>query len=397
MLAVPFLRPIVRSLWAPLWVCAWLPPTAAAGAQEIPRTDSVVQGQPLNVDKRPFLTLGISEGDPAEEFYQVKPPFLLPSGHVVVPLTAAGEIRVFTLDGQLVATHGRLGEGPGEFRYLISAWPCGDTIEAFDLLLGRVTRFYPDGTSQSVRLDVERAGYRPSSAVPGIFRDGWALFGVTSSGYGHRDGVTASHFSRDGTFVSHIARTQGIFRYEAPGMTGPTPLSPSASFAVMGDALYVGETLTPVIEVVDGTGRSENVITWVPDEVSPTDALREVVRLAVERADPNRREMIRKRLDAAPTPDRVPAFSTFLVDDQGFVWVRPYEVGRDAAALGGPLYGEGPTGGVWWVFTSEGEKLGSIEFPPDLEPSHITADAVVGVRRDELGLEYVQVHRLHRR
>ncbi len=66
-----------------------------------------------------------------------------------------------------------------------------------------------------------------------------------------------------------------------------------------------------------------------------------------------------------------------------------------AAALGG-LQSVGP-GGDWMIFSPEGVQVGSIELPSDLEPYHITSDAVVGIVRDELGVESVQVHSLARR
>jgi hypothetical protein len=165
----------------------------------------------------------------------------------------------------------------------------------------------------------------------------------------------------------------------------------------MGGELYVGETLTPAIQVVDGSGNVVKEIPWEPDQPSPRDALTEVVRLAVQNADPERRQEVRDRLEPAPVPERVPLHSAFMVDPEGFVWVRPYEVSRDAAALGGPLYGQSPMGGLWWILSLEGETVGSIEGLPDLEIYQITADAVVGVRKDPLGVESVHVHRLKRR
>jgi hypothetical protein len=40
--------------------------------------------------------------------------------------------------------------------------------------------------------------------------------------------------------------------------------------------------------------------------------------------------------------------------------------------------------------------VGSAALRDELEPRFITADAVVGVHRDENNVEYVQLHRLHR-
>ena len=41
--------------------------------------------------------------------------------------------------------------------------------------------------------------------------------------------------------------------------------------------------------------------------------------------------------------------------------------------------------------------MGSVELPSELEPHQITSDAVVGIVRDELGVESVRVHSLERR
>jgi hypothetical protein len=50
----------------------------------------------------------------------------------------------------------------------------------------------------------------------------------------------------------------------------------------------------------------------------------------------------------------------------------------------------------WSVFGADGELLGVLEMPPGLEPLDIGPDYVLGLRRDDLGVEYVQLHSLHR-
>ncbi len=393
-------RPCIRRISALVLLATFvgLVSSCSPAQEESSPGQPQVDGQPLSVAEEASLVLGAAAGDPAQEFFRVRTPFLLPNGDVVVPLASAGELRVFSQEGALLATLGRHGEGPGEFSNLLQAWSRGDTIETFDRGLMRVTRFLPDGGVETVQLDADGAGYRPDSAIPGPLGDGWAVLAITGSGYGYRDEVSIFRFARDGMFAGRVASTEGIFRYSSPEMTGPSPLSPSAVFALMGNALYMGETLTPAIQVVDESGAVKREIRWEPEpQPAPGRALQEVIRAAVEQAGPDRAESARKRLEAAPVPEAVPLFSTFLVDDLGFVWVRPYVVERDAAALGGPLYAAIPPGGLWWIFSADGERLGSVAIPSDLEPQEITASAVVGIRRDELGLEYVQVHRVQRR
>ena len=105
----------------------------------------------------------------------------------------------------------------------------------------------------------------------------------------------------------------------------------------------------------------------------------------------------RARLEAAPVPTQVSVYWDFLPDPQGFLWVQPYELLKHAYALGANLSGRSGSGGDWWVFTTDGLYAGTVEVPGGLAVTQITRTAVVGIRRDELGVETVHVHRVNRR
>jgi hypothetical protein len=93
-----------------------------------------------------------------------------------------------------------------------------------------------------------------------------------------------------------------------------------------------------------------------------------------------------------PTAEQLPVVWKVLVDELGYVWVRPYDPMKHSFALGG-----GPgVGGKWLVFSPDGNRVGEIQMPPKLEASAITQNAVVGISRDEMGVESVQVYRLWR-
>jgi hypothetical protein len=85
-----------------------------------------------------------------------------------------------------------------------------------------------------------------------------------------------------------------------------------------------------------------------------------------------------------------------IVDELGFVWVQRYEPLRHAAALGGLRESSG-AGGSWQIFSPRGVAAGLVEMPPDLQPVQITANVIVGIARDDLGVESVRVHTLQRR
>jgi hypothetical protein len=96
-------------------------------------------------------------------------------------------------------------------------------------------------------------------------------------------------------------------------------------------------------------------------------------------------------------PDRLSVFWKFIVDDDSFIWIRSFEPLKHAAALGGLSLAGGGAGGRWSILSPDGNVVGTIEVPADLEVVSITSGAVVGIARDALGVESVRVHRLERR
>lgn len=353
--------------------------------------------EPVAVEAAPFLTIGSTDGDPETEFFGPVLSFPLPEGRIAVAFWSAGEIRIFDSNGKFVRTLGRPGEGPGEFRALTGAWTRGDTVEAYDRRLRRITRFRPDGTVETVTLDMGRSGFVPGGVVPGVLDGGWLMImGTAPSQTPGRIELRIGHFASDGTFRRILAQSGGPEVYSAMRVQGPVPLSPNQVVVIREDRLYLGDSALPEIRVITESGSGETVVRWQPRNVPPKEAQQAVVRLAVERAAPEAKESVRLRLEAAPEATSVPTFSTFLVDDLGYLWVRPFEPLRDAAVLGGAPIGPA-IGGEWWVFDADGDRIGAIELPPDLSPHYVTANAVLGARQDELGFRFIQVHRVIRR
>jgi hypothetical protein len=380
-----------RTFWA---VVSIVMTACAKGAGERAAV-RVPVGAPSAVDSTPLVSIGVAEGDTLRELSRVVDPFLLPDGRVVIPLATAGVIRVFQPDGGYVTTLGRSGDGPGEFRAVDAAWPRGDTVEAFDWRLQRITEFRPDGTIHVVPLQVPAA----QSFVPGGDAGGWFVYGVVRVGQAGRDQMRdqmAVHRVRpDGGDGGEVAKVLGMSRYLVSGGSGPEPLSPRAFLATHDGRLYMAESLTPAVRILDPSRQAVDTITW---EAQPTRsakaALAMVIDSAVARAPANERPALRTRLESSPEP-QLSVLWGLIVDDEGFIWIRQYDPLVDAAALGG-LEGPGP-GGVWTVLSPDGAKVGSIQMPGEFEPTQITATQIVGIRRDDLGVESVQVYTLSRR
>lgn len=383
-------RHLIPLLSVPM-VAAVLAVGCGGGEREEPAA-FIPDGTPVAVASEARRSVGVVRGDAVEQFDDVRTPFLHRDSLLVVPVAGAAAIRVFGPDGQLVRSRGGPGEGPGEFRRLAAAWARGDTIEAFDAKLRRITRFTPAGSTEVVRLE---SGGEAQGVAPSPLPDGWALYGVESAGMGRRDTVAVHHFGRDGSHLGVISRVEGFSRYRTEVYAGPDPLSPKPVVTARAGLVYVAETLTPEIRVFSPGGELRREITWAPDSLaSPEEAFAAVVKAAAASADPDRAGTVRKQLRSFPVRDRVPAFWDVIVDEAGFLWVEPYDPSKHSLQI--PDRAAANPGSEWLIFAPDGRRVGAVRMPDGLEPTDITRDAVVGIHRDELGVEAVRVHRLRR-
>lgn len=355
---------------------------------------AIPAGTPTEIGTQPELQVGSVEGDSGQVLFQVVNPLLV-NGRVVIPM-ADGRVQVYDSTGRFIEVLGGSGRGPGEFEWLAAAWLRGDTLEAHDAPLQRITRFAPDGTLEVVRL--ENVVLMPSAKGP--VEDGWILASIANSGGDRpqrsRDTLVLHHHALDGSHSGEIHRTAGLARYlNGEGQHLPEPLSPRVRVRTHAGQIYVGETLEPSIKVLDGRGTFLRELSWSADvSVSPNEAFEEVKEKAIARADPDDALKTRARLQSAPAPERVSVWWDFLVDELGFVWIRPYDPLQHAHELGG-WRGAGP-GGEWLLLDPDGNFVSTIEVPADLELTHVTTNTVVGISRDEFDVESVSVHRLTR-
>jgi hypothetical protein len=320
---------------------------------------------------------------------------MMRDGSLAVPTVGASSIRIFGPDGRFMREFGGPGQGPGEFRYLVSAWSRGDTIEAFDLGQQRVVRFLPGGSVGTVPFRGEPAG-----AFYGPLGPGWAV-GRLNARMGGRDSTTVQLVSRigaDSVTRMDIAVTQGMHREMAPGISGPHPLTPTAIAEVHGDEIYIGETLTPLLRVY---GADARLLREIPLPLSApagsAAAMRSVIDSATALPDDPTRQAPRPQWETYATPTVLSVFWAVIVDELGFIWVRPYDPIAHSLALDGMPSNRGGPGGRWLVLSPTGAQVGWIDVPDGFEPMWIGRDAIVGVYRDDLDVESVRVHRLNRR
>jgi hypothetical protein len=263
-------------------------------------------------------------------------------------------------------------------------------------------RFLPGGAIDSI---VARELPRNCSAglcagnvdeVLGPLGDGWAAAAITAVRWNARDSMSVYLLGRDGDTSRLLAVVDGMHRELYDDGGGPHPLSPTALYAVHDDELYVAESRTPTIRVYDASGSMvrEIQVPLTAPEMAP--GLTEQVvdsALAREQADPSGMPVRWSGYEAS----RLSVMWSFLVDELGFVWVRPYDPWQHALALDGRPGGFGGPGGRWLILSPAGAEVSWIDIPEGLEPVQITRDAVLGTSGDRSGLRFVRVHALSRR
>jgi hypothetical protein len=117
---------------------------------------SAQRGGPIDADALPLISarqdlrIG-SRDDPKVGFSAIAAFAVDRDGQMFVYDRRQNEIRVLGVDGRLVRTIGRAGQGPGEFNRIASLGVTGDTVWAFDDFTLRILLYRRNGTPIATR------------------------------------------------------------------------------------------------------------------------------------------------------------------------------------------------------------------------------------------------------
>jgi len=348
-------------------------------------TPAWTEGDAWTLASSPRLVIGEEEGDPPYIFARIAGAVRLEDGRIVVGDGQSDEVRFFDPSGAYLFKVGREGEGPGEYTYLRHLDRCaGDSITAFDLNwpvkvydqqgnLGRETSLFEPGT--------HRTPYQLGCSRTGKFLiTGWGVDDLILGFY--RTTAPVSLLDRDGTPIVSLGMFPSSERLGNEYGSSPHPFGKTTVLAAGAEELYVGTADEFEIRVFDLTGTPIRLIRGPPQDRRITDDCLNAYRDArLARADPNRRPAIEREIRDMPMPDEFPAYGTIRLDRQGFLWVQQWRR-------------PGATDARWWVFDPTGRMLGTVMFPANLDITEIGGDYVLGVVRDDLGVERVRLYDL---
>ena len=347
------------------------------------------------VGAEPEVTIGELEGGDPYMLHLARDAVILPDGRIVVANTGSNELRVFDAAGRHVATWGGSGEGPGQYTALIQVhrWR-GDSLIALYSQARRLSVLDSEGNhGRAFTLQLDDSFFLVEAVAP----DGAILTSDLVMRGSLPDGLTRlqDHY-RVRTAEGEPRSSLGSFPAEEwfVRSTGPRtrsgstiPFGHDVSAFVWGDLMVVSPNDSYEIAAfgLDGTlkrivRRDHTLVAPTPDH---TDVLIERAVSGEER--PERRRQLREYYLAAPVPETHPAFDEAMSDEVDHLWVREYDLPGE----------EGPNP-VWTVFDPGGQVLGFMETPAGLDIFEIGEDYILGLVRDALGVEYVQVWSLER-
>ncbi len=357
------------------------------------------------VDSVPEYRIGEVDGDEPYLFSFIGGARQLSDGRVAVLDERNCELRFFGADGVFLEQKGGRGEGPGEFHpralgcFLVPS-PGNDSLRVFDN--GWTLSFFDDRGRfihrQSVSWDGERVQRVHGVAGKRVLVERRYSPFLNEPPDSRTIGVTEPSTS-DFTLFDLESRAP-VWEAFHPGYRAywvrtdqrfyiPFDILPDAVLGGDGLFLTLGEEQGgPEILEYDMSGRLRRVIRLAEPVAAPSpgdiDKLVEFQLDYPELPDTARKRMREYNARAyrqMPLPQFLPVFSRLLVDEVGFLWAELYRFDIRAPVR-------------WLVFSPDGEGLGSVDMPPELEVWQIGRDFVLGMWEGDLDVEYVQRHAL---
>ena len=351
-------------------------------------------GQGWVVSGDPSLRIGVAAGHPEYEFHDVRDVRRLGDGRIVVANAGSRELRFYDTDGQFIRSVGREGSAPGEFRRIAGIYSIrGDSILVYD-----------DGLRRMSVLDAGGGFVRSFHFEPvayelvwpeGYLTDGSLLAGSsvpmssrTTTGI-ERGHVQLLRFDLDGQSIDSLGSFPGAERYvEIMGDLRTTiggPFRRISRFVAREGGFWVGTGDSFELVGYSLDGRKDRIIRLDRQNraVTPADVER-YLEIRLDGLDPQAAPSIRRAIRESPFPETMPSYSQILVDEEDHVWVSEYVPPGEVGTT------------MWFIFAPGGEFLGVLELPGGLGVHQIGSDFVLGVHRDELGLEEVHLYQLDR-
>ena len=360
---------------------------------------------------RPVVDIGATQSDTAQQFTIVSGVHRLAGGTIAVFDAGSAAIRFFDSTGVLLGSAGREGTGPGEFprRGFGQSFACGGSDTVLVSIQNRLALFAaPSGFAREFTLPrMASMALTPTACHGRRLLASYRASAVPTEEGIHRDSVGLVLLDLEGTVVA-VLDTVGWWdrawlRFGTAMGAGPAPFGQRGSTAV-GAGGMVASTRSErfEIEIRDTVGALRRIVRVAGRDAPLTDTdvqrFRDIVMPTVTQG-PNDERILERLLSRDMLPPTRPSIAALRYDAAGNLWVRAYDMSDATELFEARVDRATPireSNRRWTVLDSTGRLLGDIALPPRFDVHEIGHDWVLGVWRDSLDVEHVQLYRLRK-
>jgi hypothetical protein len=315
-------------------------------------------------------------------------------GRIYAADAGAHGVHLFSAAGDYVMTVGKEGAGPGEFNLLAAAQvDAHDSLFVYDLALRRLSVYAPDRFEepQYTTFIPSVSGFGRSEGIPmRVFplARGHRLVQYTEPNQPGRPAEIREEsmlgvVDNSGQLVQEVFRAPKPESFYARFKGGGTmftrmPFGREPAFALSSqDRLFYGWTDSLSIGVFTLDGDEISRISKPHRSIGLTPTTRDAFLASAPEGTPFTDSSIEEH---TPLPETWPAFSQFVDDDSGHLWVKP-------------ILSEDGEESVWWVFNVEtGRQVASAVLPGDVSLYVIRDGRAYGVKSDAMDVETLVVY-----
>ncbi len=313
----------------------------------------------------------------------------LADGRLAIAEGSTGLIHVGDPDGDWVSIGGH-GDGPDEVARLYGLAVTSGDVWVLDVGRRRVLSvgFTPTGSSSLESVDLPSAvgavrGWAPSgesylilsaetfspTEAPGMFRGAAYLMRVSP------------------TAVDTVAELRGIETFRGEAGSG-TPLVPGMPYLVTaGDQVWTADSHQAEVTLRNERGAAIAIARWPVDPSTTVESQgNQVLDDLVSTLDVQQRAAVRSALASVPSGSSPVRFSDLRPTLRGGVWIGPLRAQTTFGLVDAPTRTAGP----WIAIEADLSSARLVSVPVAFEPLVIDDGFVIGVFRDELGVEHVQ-------
>ncbi len=366
-------------------------PIDSAGVR-IVESDPSSSDATCTIDEEPSVVIGDDETDERQWFSSIQGAGRLSDGSIVAADRATGEVRIYDETGGHLRSMGRKGEGPSEFDDLFQLWvTAGDTLWVADATTPwRYNVFTAESDFvRQVKLNPLFLNWIQGGVLDNGYSVNSKLKSARREDFSNPDTLLVQVHDPEGNLVGTLARMP----YRISGVVNEVPgywLSPLfQSFArvdAVGSTIALAPGRDTEVRVLDDEFNLRTIIRWFePDrEVTGADVQAWREDYIESRNQPASAPW--SRYDDArvstnrPVAELFPSVSIMMVGRDGRIWVRQYDRPREDQG--------------WLSFSAGGEFVCHLAQLPG-SVWEFGSDHVLLVAETELGIQTVEVYRLH--